>query len=186
MGSRRRRGVALVVLVCASLSSSACLVASIHPFFGDATIATDPSLEGTWASEDGDATFAIEPGEWSSYRVAFTDRNGTQQFTAHATRIGDRRFVDVLPAHGYEHGELFVPLHVVFLVESTEDTLTVRALNYDWFARAKKAGRLASIGGVFDAKQNVVLTGATASIRSFLRRPGDAMFGPPAKLTRKR
>lgn len=182
----RLRHVRLALVLAAGLSSSACLVVSIHPFFDEASIEMDAGLVGTWVDADGGATVVIEPGEWNSYRIAFTDRTGTQRLTGHATRIGERRFVDVLPAHGYERSELLVPLHAAFLVEAAGDALTVRELNYEWFQRAKKAGRLAAVGGVFDAKQNVLLTGPTSAIRGFLGRQRlDGFLGAATTLTRR-
>jgi hypothetical protein len=136
---------------------------------------------------DEGVTIAIEPGEWSSYRIAFTDRTGTQQLTGHATRIGEREFVDILPAHGYQRGELVVPLHTAFFVQIDEDKLTIRALSYDWFRAALTAGRLKGVNGAFDAKQNVLFAGTTASLRAFIaREKSDDMLGTEATLTRKR
>jgi hypothetical protein len=187
MTRRAFSALCLAAILLVSAASSGCLVASIHPFYDDTGIVTDPALAGTWANPDDGVTIAIEPGEWNSYRIAFTDRTGTQTFTGHATRIGDRQFVDIIPAHGYERGELFVPLHLVFLVHAEGDTLTVRALSYEWFRPQLLAGRLKSVSGALDAKQNVLLTGTTEAIRAFIaHEKNDEMFGPEATLTRKR
>lgn len=180
------RRVAHAAAVLAAYLSSGCFVGSIHPFFGESSMVMDPALVGTWVDAEDGVTIAIEAGQWSSYRIAFTDRTGTLRLTGHATRIGEREFVDVLPAQGYERGELFVPLHAAFSVEVEADTLTIRGLNYDWFRRAQSAGRLKSARGVFDVKQNVIFTGTTASIRAFLERQrDDDIFGAETTLTRK-
>jgi hypothetical protein len=190
VAARRFHRVAIaIVVMAAAVSSSACLVTSLQPFYDPDAVATvtfDPALLGVWDSAEDGVSVTIEAGEWSSYRIAFTERTGTEQFTGHATRIGDRQFLEVLPAHGYERSELFVPLHVVFLVSVDGNTLTSRPLSYLWFAQAAKAGRLREVGAVFDAKRNVVMTASSASVRSFLKRQrADEMFGPPATLERR-
>lgn len=183
----RPRVIRVMAIIVAACTTSGCLVASIHPFFDEDAIVTNPALVGTWVNPEDAVTVVIEPGEWSSYRIAFTDRTGTQQLTGHATRIADRELVDVLPAHGYERGELFVPLHLAFLVKVEGDTLTVQSTSYEWFRAAQIAGRLHSIGGVFDAKQNVLLTGTTSAIRGFIKRQkSDDVFGAETTLTRKK
>jgi len=186
---RLRRVVSAIVLLAAAIPSSACLVMSLHPFYDPdvaETLTFDPALLGVWESTEDGVSVTIEAGEWSSYKIAFTDHSGTEQLTGHATRIGDREFLEVLPAHGYERSELFVPLHVVFLVSVDGNTLTSRALSYLWFEQAVKAGRLREVGALFDAKRNVLMTSSSASIRNLLKRQrADEMFGPPATLERK-
>jgi hypothetical protein len=184
---RSARGLAMLVVLASA--SSACLVVSVQPFFADDQVVSNPALVGSWTDPDEPSTvLAIEAGEWNSYRIAMTDRSGTQQFTGHLTRLGDREYMDVMPAHGFERGELFEPLHTAFAVEAKADSLTIRALSYEWFEAAKRAGRLAAVGAVFDARKNVLFTGTTEAVRAFVARQQrqDAMFAAPTTLVRKK
>ena len=63
------RVVRVAVLLALALSSAACLVVGLQPVYEPDTIAFDPSLLGTWASDEDGVSVTIERGEWHSYHL---------------------------------------------------------------------------------------------------------------------
>jgi hypothetical protein len=182
----------VLLAIVAIGSSTGCLVLSVHPFYQTGSLGKDPALLGAWENPEQGISVVIAAGEWDSYRISVTDRSGTQHFTGYLTRLGSTELLDVLPAHGYERGEMFIPLHAALSVVVEGDTLTARALDYEWFAKELKRGKLRELNASFDAKQNVLLTAGTEALREFLTKQlrKDAasadVLAPVATLSRKK
>jgi len=89
MIARLIAAVALVAL------TSACGVGSVSPIVTDATVVSEPRLEGTWRRESESAV--ITPSG-NGYDILYTDDDGkTGRFHARVGRLGSYRMLDVQP-----------------------------------------------------------------------------------------
>jgi hypothetical protein len=178
------RVVRLAVLLALALSSAACLAVSLQPVYEPGTIAFDPALLGTWASDEDGVTLAIERGEWHSYHLAFTDRDSTIRLSARLTRVGDLQLLDVTPLDGTDIPPLLLPVHGIFRVTLEGDTLSVSNLDYDYFLAVAAHGEA---GFAIDGRKNVVITLQTLELRRWLQEHADdrGLFSTATTLKRQ-
>lgn len=177
------------VLALALACSPACLVLSLHPAYDGETIASEPSLAGSWVNAEDKVTLEVEPAEWRSYRITYVHPIETAVVTGYLTAIGDHRYLDVMPARGEDRGSLVVPAHAVLRVRLEDDRLELTPLSYDWFADLRRAHRrTAGLDVEADQKENALIVSQTARLRAWLRaQPAEGpMFGAPAVFTRAR
>ena len=184
----RARVLRLAVLLGLACLSSACLVTTLQPVYDDGSLEVDDTLAGTWQAQELGATVAVERGEWKSYRVAYTARSTSYVFVAYLTKIGDAMFLDLTPAQGLEAGPLMIPAHGVCRLQHQGDTLTIAALDYDWFAAAGSAKKVAGLETSLDVRQNVLLTSKTQVLRTWLlaHLKTQDLFREPVTFTRGR
>jgi hypothetical protein len=178
------RALTLAVACAVALSSSGCMVVSLHPANDDATILYDDGLIGRWKSDDEETTVQVAAGEWRSYRVTLATPRYTTTLSAHLTRIGGEDLLDLMPATGVDLTTLSIAVHVVVRLKRDGDVLSVSAMDYESARRAipKPFG----LPAVMDERQNVVITAGTAELRRELARdaPGTSIFGPGSTLRR--
>ncbi len=178
----------LAVLIACACLSPACLVTTLQPVYDAESLVVDEALAGTWQAQEAPITVVVERGEWKSYRVTYTERKESYALVAYLTRIGENVFVDLTPAHGVEEVPLMIPVHGVALLRHSGDSLAVVPLDYDWYTaaiREKKAGRPE---GAIDARQNILLTSKTDTLRAWLSqqvKTGEG-FREPTAFTRAR
>lgn len=160
----------LSVLLVAALSSTGCLVAGLRPLYAPDQLTEDDRLLGGWESPEQRTALVIERGEWKAYRVTYKgpELGAETVFTAYLTTIGGTLFADVTPAGALQKSELVAPLHAIYRLEISDTTLSVAALDFDWFSRAAKQGALATLPHAIDARQHVILTGAPEVTRGWL------------------
>jgi hypothetical protein len=164
----RARVPRLAVLLALACLSSGCLVITLQPIYDDGSLEVDEGLAGSWRGEEQNATVVVERGEWKSYRVTYTARTTSYAFVAYLTKIGDALFLDLTPDHGLEAGPLMIPAHGVCRLQRDGDSLTIAALDYDWFTAAIRAKKLAGLETALDGRQNLLVTSKTAAARSWL------------------
>lgn len=84
--------VALAVLL------GAC-VPSLHPFFTDRDLISDPTLLGRW--QHGDNAWEFSPGEGKALHVTLSegrpDRRKEASFVGHLFQLGEHPFLDLVP-----------------------------------------------------------------------------------------
>lgn len=179
-----RTTFAAAALACA-VSSSACLVVSLHPLYDDQSIAWDEGLVGAWRDAEDNIDVAIDRGEWRSYRVRYRHPVDTGTFTAHLTLVENVHYLDLMPERGQDYGPLLVPVHAIVRVDRQGDSLTVTPLDYDRLAAAfKQRARGSGPAMAMDEKQNVFLTAPTAELRRWVRLEGSKASGAAATFIR--
>jgi len=173
-----------LLVVFFALISSACLVVSLQPAYDDSSLTWDPTLVGTWKTDEDETALDIEAAEWHSYKVVLHSAHDTFTLTGHLTQVGDRTLLDLMPQAGVDAAALLLPVHAVFRVERTADGLTIAALDYDQLRQRVLKGDLPN--AVIDERKNVVLTGDTSQFRAWLKEPGGKgpAFAEPVHLTR--
>lgn len=173
----------LAVLVAAL--SSGCLVVSLQPAYDDESIVFDEGLVGRWEDAEDRTAATIDRAEWRSYKIAYTDHSATTRFDGNLTKIGASLFLDLTEARGVDAGPYLVPVHGVYRIERTGETLSASALDYEWFTHAmalKKVGRLTV---AIDGRRNVAIAASTNELRAWLAHAPDEAFGAPMTFTRK-
>ncbi|MBI2222381.1 MAG: hypothetical protein HYU53_14385 [Acidobacteria bacterium] len=172
-----------VALLAASLSAG-CLVLSLHPAYDDQTIAFDEALLGEWRATEDNVQVIVERGEWRSYRIQYKHPVAESVFTAHLTAVENTYYLDLMPLRGVEHGTGLIPTHIILRLTRDGERWHVAAIDYDR-ARALP-GRTARgrVAAALDERHNVVLTGATPAIRSWLRAREERDFSAPATFER--
>ena len=178
------RVVRVAVLLALALSSTACLVVSLQPVYEPETIAFEPSLVGTWASDEEKVTLTIERAEWHSYHLALAEDDKTTRLSARLTRIGDQQLLDITPLDGTDIEPFQLPVHGIFRVTLGDGTLTVANLDYDHFYAIALRGEM---GVAVDGRKNVVLAMPTPDLRRWLQQHADdaGLFSAPSVLKRK-
>lgn len=157
---------------------------SLQPAYTDESIAWDEGLLGRWRDAEDNVEVTIERGEWRSYRVHYKHPIEEADFTGRLTIIGDAHFLDLMPARGLDYGAVLIPAHLVVRLSCERDTCEVWGLDYDALRAAIKAGRLARLPATFDQRQNVVLTGSTDGLRTWLRARTEKDFDAPVTFER--
>lgn len=176
---------ALLAAACLlALSSSGCIVVSLHPAYDDSTIQFDDGLVGSWKSDDEDTTVQFEAGEWHSYRVTLTTAKSSATLSGHLTKVGAMDVLDLMPATGVDLATLSIAVHVIVRIHRDGDALTASAMDYE--AARRGVPKPFGIPAVMDERQNVVITASTADLRRALaaQAPSSALFGAASTLRR--
>ena len=155
------------LLIGVALVSSGCLVSSMQPIYDDDTIVFDEGLVGRWENREAEVSVEITRGQWRSYHVAYTDRFGTTRFTGHVTRIGPGRFLNLRPEDGLERPAFLVATNGILQIDATPSGVRVREPEYATLLERIKADTAGTPAAV-DLKNNVVLTGSPARVRSWI------------------
>ena len=173
------------VVLLASLSAG-CVVVSLQPAYDDESVVFEERLIGQWENVEDRTAAAIEPGEWRSYRVVFTDRSTTLTFHGNATRIGSALFLDLTQSRGVDAGPYLVPVHGIYRIEPAGDTLSAAGLDYEWFTQAMALKKLGRLAVAIDGRRNISIGASTSELRAWLARAPDEAFGAAMTFTRKR
>lgn len=158
----------VALLVVAACLFPGCLVLSMQPAYDAESLEVDETLVGKWQAQDQPATVVVERGEWKSYRINYSSRNTSYALTGYITKIGDALFIDVTPLGGLEGVPLMVPAHGIARLQHTGDTVTIAALDWEWFTADARAKTVARLAPALDARQNLLLTCKTPVLRAWL------------------
>jgi hypothetical protein len=155
------------LLIAVALTASGCLVSSMQPIYDGETIVFDEALLGRWENREAEVSVEIARGQWRSYHIVYTDRFGTARFTGHATHIGPGRFLNLRPEDGLERPAFLVATNGILQIDATPSGLRVREPDYATLLERITAGTAGTPAAV-DVKNNVVLTGPPARVRSWI------------------
>ena len=179
------RSIARSALLLAATVSSGCLVLALQPAYDSESVVFDEALIGRWENADDGAKAAIERGEWRSYKVTYTDRFSTRTFQSNLTKISTATVLDLTEMRGVDPGPYLVPVHGVFRIRVSGDTLTASPLDYVWFMRAMTKKTLRRLAVAVDDRRNIVMTAPTSEIRRWLAGAPDAAFSAPMTFQKK-
>lgn len=173
-------------MLLAAFASGGCLVLSLQPAYDDESIAFDEALVGQWTNAEDGTEAAIERGEWRSYKVTYIDRFATRMFQGNLTKIGTAAVLDLTEMRGADPGPYLVPVHGIFRVEVSGDTLRSTPLDYAWFTRAMAQKTIGRLAVALDDRRNVIVASTTSELRRWLARPPDEAFAPAMTFKRQR
>ena len=182
-----RRVVLVALLAAFMVACQGCLVVALHPVYDPDSIAFEPALLGAWTSDEDKLTVTFDRAEWHSYHVVLDDSGKITRLSARLTRLADDvLLLDLTPLDGTDVPELTLPVHMIFRVTVSADTLTIATLNYDRFYGMAKTGP-SGLGLTIDGRQNAVITAATPELRDWLAAHAndEGVFAAPTTLKRR-
>ena len=177
---------------------SSCLT-TLHPIFTEKDLAYDPTLIGTWNTENEGKegkviinNLATEnsvdlPGNISAikqqgYFIIYQDKNGkvTDQYIAFLSRIGKHLYFDYFPADKKEDRKLdeffgvhFVRMHTSFRVEILKDGNFELSQLDGSYVKSLIDEKKIRISHETDADDNTVITASTKELQQYLLKYGD-------------
>ena len=106
-------------------------------------------------------------------------------FGGNLTRIGEGLVLDLTQARGVDAGPYLVPVHGIYRVQLTGNTLSASPPDYGWFSRAMAMNKLGRLKAAFDGRRNVAIAASTIELRAWLAHAPDDAFAVPMKFVRK-
>src|SRR5579863_7721523 len=112
---------------------------SLHPLYNASDIVREPGLVGTWTDKDNNKR-KVQQNSDGSYEISGTDPDShiESRYEAHLVRIGSDLFADAIFDNQSQNGKDIdlpgggVPLHLIYKVSLSGDTLQTAGLNHDW------------------------------------------------------
>ncbi len=139
-----------VALACA-LAATGCVL-TIDDAIPPSESVFDPALLGTWVGtwegESAPARAVVSDADGSGYFIHYTAEDGkrTGSFQARLGRFGGHQVLEVWPGSDNgatpAQGDLAVPGHILFFVDTIADVLRVSVLDQDTVAYALETGSL--------------------------------------------
>lgn len=158
---------------------SGCIVLSVYPFYNARDLISDASVAGRWVNAGNTNEFwqFAAPGE-KSYMLTTTDASNTNSFNAHLFQLKQYEFLDLLTTN---RGEFELPLHLISMVSHTNDTMSLRFMDYGWLAGLLETNTAAlrhiivfSNPDDTNSDKMVYLTASTPDLQRFLlKHAGD-------------
>ncbi len=173
----------IVGVALAGAAASGCLVLALDRFYEEPAIVFDERLLGSWRDADDNVTVTIERSDWRAYRVHYVHPIDTRVLSAYLFKVGDALFLDLSPLRGEDPGPFLLPAHTVLSVTIAAGEVSVRPLDYDWFAEALAKKTLTATLRAFRGERNQVVLGAERPVlvRWLSTRPAkDPAFGAAA------
>jgi acyl-CoA synthetase (AMP-forming)/AMP-acid ligase II len=152
-----------------------CIVPSVYPFYTDKDLTFDSNLLGTWVDVDSkpdDAkTWVFEPRATLEYKFKMTDKDSTNEFSAHLFKLKDNLFLDCQLKQS--NSDAISP-HYLMRVMQIQPTLKLTTLVPDWLRDylAKNPTALRHTLAADDPSDtntiHVVLTADTKDLQKFV------------------
>lgn len=173
---------------------SACLP-SLNPFYTERELRFEPGLLGEWHQKnvsDGPEFWEFEKTGDQNYKLTVTEKdNKDGQFNAHLFQLGDKLFLDIIPAEckfapiqtDLVEYSVF-PGHLLFQIVQLKPTLKIAFTDFDWLNKflEKNPKALAH----HREEKRVILTASTQDLQKFIQNhlnPGE-LFKEPIELFR--
>jgi len=170
---RRGRGVVLAAL---AVLLGAC-VPSLHPFYTERDLISDPTLIGRW-EHDGDA-WVFLPGDGKALQVSLVDVNQDKRkkeasFIGHLFQLGEHQFLDLVPdklelASGQSElvKAALIPGHLLIRIRTVGAKRQFLWCNPEWVDKFLKSnpGALAHRR----SGETLALTAPTPELQAFVR-----------------
>jgi hypothetical protein len=188
------RRFALVVALTALLANTACIVVSISPLYTEKDVVFEPALIGAWTASPTEQ-YVFSKLDENAYKVVASDGKNKTTLVGHLVRLDGVLFLDMAASTASADigvpkdaestlNDWFLPLH--FFVRVNQVTpFSVSALDDAWYKGYLKEHPTAVAHTLHDS--DVVLTGSTEDIRTFLRAHANTSgaFEQPTVLTRQ-
>jgi len=186
----------MLALVAAPLLAGCVPPGSLHGLYASPSdVSSDSALLGTWKRADGEdqQKWVFRKGEEGAYSLTVTvttkGREDRSQWEARLVRVGDSRFLDLLPAlrtaqRRPDASAFYVArLHLFVKLEAGKDGLRLRLLDPDWWEAQRKQGAVPLRTEELESGLSVI-TASTEEIRAFLLKAAadPKVFGTPLTL----
>lgn len=163
------RSIRAILIILTTALFAGCPVRSVFPLFTEKDAVFNPSLIGTWESED--ETYTFEKLQEKNYRLAIRPKkeNDSALYVVWLGKIGARWFLDSYPIVNSEEYHYF-SMHLFTRMDLNGDTLRIASLEADWLSKMideKKMQFTHVLRG-----NEVILTGSTTELQKLLATIG--------------
>ena len=184
----------IILIALIAITTSSCLVKSLHPFYTEKDVIYKPELLGNWQGKDS-STWEISQHKGfagifkpeqngNAYDIKFTDKNGTSKFLAHLFTVNNQLYLDFyLPdMQGQDLAVMhMIPAHTLARVELANKQITINWYNEEWLIKLFNENRIRiaheRIPYDLDEKNpdnfQVILTAPTAELQKFIDKYGN-------------
>jgi hypothetical protein len=100
-----------------------------------ATPVTDPSFEGSWASNGGRSA-VVKRGSGDTYKVTITDKTGSTTYDVDLLDIAGKRFVEIAV---HQPDKKTVPVYMYGRLDIKGNNLTYARMRNEWLERTAKS-----------------------------------------------
>lgn len=152
-------------------------VRSLHPFYIDSQLVTDPAIVGSWVDKESKMVVTLSPRpdskEYAVEIVSREEKEKPSHLIAHVAKLGDQMIIDFLPDPKEEIGTFelahMVPVHSFMLLKIQPNGLEVRAMNVDWYKKYMKDHPAdLKFEKSDDSQDEYLLTGPTEQLQTFI------------------
>lgn len=177
----------VVAAVALALMLTGC-VTTWNPLYTEKDLTDDPALLGVWSDEKGEETWEFRAAGPAAYTFIYTEKGLPAEFEAYLVRVGNFRFLDLLPKDPGTMNEFFkmhlIPVHTFFRVDGLPETLRLTAINYTWLKQKLETKKIRT--GYEISHDRLVLTAPTARLRELVRKyaADPQAFSDPVELRR--
>ena len=199
-GKMIMRATKLLVALAIALSTTGCLVQSLHPLFTDKDLVFEPSLLGTWVGQvprggyESKASIIFQESKDKTYKVIYHPETlgsvgelpgEPVEFKGRLGRLGDYLFLETSLAEESSPtvNELYflhrVPVYGIFRIQVDGDVLHLAAL-YDqlYFARVFGldhlfAGKFKIFHQWLERDRRILLTARTHELQEFVLKSAE-------------
>jgi hypothetical protein len=150
-----------------------CVVTSVHPYYTDKDIISDPALVGRWAEADAENPetkhWQFEAGDGQGYKLFVQEGSERTEYAAHLFQLKGRRFIDALPVR--DGGDFIPPHYLLHVTKLNASDLELSVMDYEWIEKLVKE-KPKAIRHVWveesGGKTRLVLTADTAELQAFV------------------
>jgi hypothetical protein len=160
----------LIILSLSILVLAGCNdYVSLFPLYDDSTLATTPSLSGSWKSFEGDSWRFVPDGKRYKLTV-IDDEDKPWKFDAGLVELSGRLFLDL---SGEDNGITGAPAHIVARIRLFPDPREGNRIEIAWLEKSWMEERLLEekqMTHLPETNRRTVLTAPTATLQDFFRR----------------
>ena len=179
------RAAKWLLLLGLALSTTACLVQSLHPLSTEKDVVFEPALVGTWVgmgkAEGDKSTIIFQKAEGQTYKVIYHPKDPKEgeprEFEGHMVRLGKFLFLDTFPApadapttNNLMYAIHILETHQIFRIQLDGDVLRVSMLEPKKFDKAKIRHE------AFGKPQAFLLTAPTNELQEFVLKHAEDAF----------
>jgi hypothetical protein len=181
----------LLAYVGALVLAGAC-VPSVHPFYTEKDLNSDPALVGQWIEQDKSdqpQTWNFQNADGKAYKLVVRESGGKEgEFDAHLFKLKGHLFLDLMasnPKLETNQSDIvaasLIAGHLLVQVSQLQPTLSMAFMNPDWLDKYLEEHAAALPHTRIDKR--VVLTATTEQLQKFvLEHLGkDELFGDPGQ-----
>lgn len=130
-----KRTLLAAALIALLIPLSACSHSHPDRVADIATPVTDPSFEGSWASNGGRSA-VVKRGSGDTYKVTITDKTGSTTYDVDLLELAGKRFVEIAV---HQPDTKSVPVYMYGRLDIKGNNLTYSRMRNEWLERTAKA-----------------------------------------------
>jgi hypothetical protein len=171
----------LLFIASIVLLMSGCFIKSLYPFYTKNDIVFDPSITGTWLSDDSTQWIIKQQMKWpiepdSSYQVEIVEKDGSiANFNTHLFKLDNQLYLDFYPSGKIGTNdfvdETVVLTHSLAKVSYTANTIKIQWFNEVWFEQLLQQNRIRIRNE--KTEDGYLLTASTEDLQKFIIKFGN-------------